>query len=157
MTAQVSETLIYQGQELMMCETPLDSYLIQKRIEFLSETTANWRGYKGTWEIKGSDEQGYRLYLVSLTANITGWKKVELDYLFPKYPEGVFAHWYSGRARCPRGKLLNYVHGGYASTYEEDLFFDFNEGVLQGTRLVKNEPHPPRNEDDYPPYLRRGA
>lgn len=157
MTAQASETLIYQGEELMMFETPLDIYLAQKKIQFQYETTANWRGYDGTWEIKGSDELGYRLYLVSLSANITGRQKVGLDYLFPEYPSGVFAHWYSGQARCPRGKLLNYIHGGYASTYEEDLFFDFKEGVLQGTRLVKNEPPPPRNEDDYPPYLRRGG
>ena len=25
--------------------------------------------------------------------------------------------WYSGTIRLPQGKLLNYVHGGYGSTY----------------------------------------
>jgi hypothetical protein len=157
MTAQASETLIYQGEELMMCETPLDIYLLQKKIQFQYETTANWRGYDGTWEIKGTDKLGYRLYLVELSANIAYQNRVGLDYLFPEYPNGVFAHWFSGEVRCPRGKLLNYVHGGYASTYEEDLFLNFNQGVLQGTRVVKNEPPPPVNRDDYPPYLKAGG
>jgi hypothetical protein len=40
--------------------------------------------------------------------------------------------------RCPRGKLLNYVHGGYASTYEEDLFIAVEKGVVTGERLLVN-------------------
>ena len=50
--------------------------------------------------------------------------------MFPGYPERVFAHWYSGRIRVPRGKLLKYVHAGYASIYERDLLLDFERGVL---------------------------
>lgn len=157
MTAQVTESLLFREEPLSMCSTPLDIYLIQHGIRFKSETTANWRGYKGHWEVKGSEEAGYRLYLVKLTACLEYPKKVGLDYLFPEFPNGVFAHWFSGEVRCPRGKLLNYVHGGYASSYEEDLFIEFKEGVLQGTRVVKNEPPTPRSEEDYPPFLRRGG
>ena len=157
MTAQVMESLIYKGEKLHMCATPLDIYLSQNGIRFQSESTANWRGYMGYWEIKGSDELGYRLYLVKLSACLTYSEHVGLDYLFPEFPNGVFAHWFTGEVRCPRGQLLRYVHGGYGSTYEEDLFLSFKKGVLQGTRLVKNEPPPPRSEVDYPSFLRRGG
>jgi hypothetical protein len=33
---------------------------------------------------------------------------------------------------------LNYVHGGYASTYEKDLFLTFSKGVLVSERTVVN-------------------
>ena len=66
------------------------------------------------------------------------WNEVTLLDVFPQFPEGLFAHWYSGELRCPRGKLLNYVHGGYMSTYEEDLFIEVQNGVVVGERLVVN-------------------
>jgi hypothetical protein len=157
MTAQSTESLLFKGENLQMCSTPLDEYLLQNNIRFEAESTANWRGYQGYWEVKGSEEIGYRLYLVSLSACLKYPKRVSLDYLFPDYPNGVFAHWFSGEIRCPKGDRLHYVHGGYASIYEEDLFLDFNQGVLQGTRVVKNEPPPPVNRDDYPPYLKVGG
>lgn len=157
MTAQTTESLLYKGEELHMCATPLDIYLSQNGIKFESASTANWRGYQGYWEVKGSDELGYRLYLVRLSACLKYPKRVGLDYLFPEFPNGVFAHWVTGELRCPQGKRLHYVHGGYGSTYEEDLFLSFKEGVLQGTRLIKNEPPPPRSQEDLPPFLRAGG
>ena len=57
--------------------------------------------------------------------------------LIAKY-DGVFAHWFTGELRCTRGKLLKYVHGGYASSYEQDLFIDVVRGVVVAERLVVN-------------------
>ncbi len=138
MTAQASELLIHQGQELSLCETPLDDYLASsgRHIEFEATSTALWRGYVGTWEIINN-----RLYLVALSSCMLVDNKhtdVALQDVFPQYPEGLFAHWYSGELRCPRGKLLNYVHGGYMSTYEEDLFINVQIGIVTGERVVVN-------------------
>jgi hypothetical protein len=157
MTAQSTESLLYKKENLQMCSTPLDVYLLQNNIRFEAENTANWRGYQGSWEIKGSEEVGYRLYLISLTACLKYPKKVGLDYLFPEFPNGVFAHWFSGEIRCPRGDRLHYVHGGYASIYEEDLFLEFQEGVLKGTRVVKNQAPTPIAQEDLPWFLRSGG
>jgi hypothetical protein len=157
MTAQSMESLVFKGERLRMCTTPLDIYLTQSGIKFYSESTANWRGYDGFWEIKGSEELGYRLYLVSLSASIAYQKRVGLDYLFPDYPNGVFAHWFTGEIRCPRGDRLRYVHGGYASIYEEDLFLEIQEGVLKGTRVIKNQAPTPIAQEDLPWFLRSGG
>jgi len=157
MTAQSMESLVFNGERLRMCTTPLDIYLVQRGIQFHSATTANWRGYNGSWEIKGSEELGYRLYLVELSASIEYKKYVGLDYLFPDYPNGIFAHWFTGEIRCPRGDRLHYVHGGYASIYEEDLFLEFQEGVLKGTRVVKNQAPTPTPQEDLPWFLRSGG
>ena len=138
MTAQAAEALIHKGEQLSLCSNPLGNYLecISSPIEFYAPSTALWRGYIGTWAI----EEGH-LYLVKLKGFVRKGDDVEdvgLSYLFPNYPDGVFAHWYSGELRCPMGELLNYVHGGYGSTYEQDLFIEVEKGVVMNERIVTN-------------------
>ena len=67
-----------------------------------------------------------------------GTCKVGLDALFAGYPDGVFAHWFTGELRCPAGALLHYEHAGYASRYERDLFIDVRQGLVLGQREVVN-------------------
>ena len=55
------------------------------------------------------------------------------DYLFPGKTK-VFADWYSGVMRIPHGKMMKYVHQGYASLYEKELFLRFESGVLVSYR-----------------------
>jgi len=40
------------------------------------------------------------------------------------------------------GKELEYVHMGYGSIYERDLFLKFEKGKLIGKRVVDNRPKP---------------
>ena len=138
MTAQFSEILHLRGEKLSLCSQPLDSYLdsAANPIKFEATSTALWRGYVGSWTIENN-----RLYLTKLSGNTQtdeGLKKVVLTDMFPGYPDGVFAHWYTGEMRCPQGELLKYVHGGYASSYEKDLFIDVRQGVVVGERVVEN-------------------
>ncbi len=147
MTAQISEKLIYKGEELSLCDEPLHYYLqtIEKDLKLEAPSTALWRGYVGTWTI----EDG-RLYLVKLKGfkeSTSGTTEIELGDLFPDYPDGVFAHWYTGELRCPMGGLLEYIHGGYASRYEMDLFLKIDKGILLSDRIVNNghaEPNAPQ-------------
>jgi hypothetical protein len=138
MTAQFTEILQLRGEELSLCSQPLDGYLdsAANPIKFKATSTALWRGYVGSWTIEND-----RLYLTKLSGNTQtdeGLKKVVLTDMFPGYPDGVFAHWYTGEMRCPQGELLKYVHGGYASSYEKDLFIDVRQGVVVGERVVEN-------------------
>ena len=138
MTAQSSETLLLRGEKLALCTEPLAEYLASggHPIKFDAQWTSCWRGYHGTWAIEGN-----RLYMVKLAGTSrtpTGWAERSLADLFPDYPDGVFAHWYSGELRCAKGKLLKYVHGGYASSYEQDLFIEIVRGEVVAERLVVN-------------------
>ena len=138
MTAQFSEHLLYQGQELTLCAEPLGPLLqfSGTTLKFEATCTALWRGYVGTWSIDND-----RLYLAKLSGNVVtdGQEhEVGLEALFPDYTDGVFAHWFTGVLRCPSGALLNYVHGGYASTYEKDLFLRVQRGVVLEERIVVN-------------------
>lgn len=139
MTAQVTEKLIINGKKFSMCTEPLQLLVAQNQLpKFRAFSTACWRGYVGSWEIKLDADKKRRLYLKSITGSFESGEEVNLQALFPDYPQGVFAHWFSGTIRCPDGKLLNYVHGGYASTYERDLFFEFDKGVLTSESVVEN-------------------
>ena len=150
MTAQVPEIQIFKGERLRMCATPLDAFLSQtsNKIESDSISSACWRGYVGVWEIIND-----RLYLKEI--NVDRWDPepdsdavddeeqdcpVEnvLGKIFPGYQDGVFAHWVTGKIRCPKGNLLKYFHGGYMSKFEEDLFLEFKAGVLVNEQIVIN-------------------
>jgi hypothetical protein len=125
MTAQAGERLIFNGEESWMAVEPLNYYLkTRDDIKFVSPSTACWRGYYGQWEIKNN-----KLYLIELQAYIEGYEEVGLNYIFPNQKE-VFADWFNGKIRIPQGKMLEYVHMGYASLYDKDLILVIKNGVL---------------------------
>jgi hypothetical protein len=67
--------------------------------------------------------------------------ELTVDFLFPGQKE-VFASWFTGTIRIPQGKQLNYIHAGYMSVYEEDLFLEFEAGILKSTNIVDNRKNP---------------
>lgn len=159
MTAQIPESLVYLGERLRLCSQPLDTYLKllgPRRPRFAATSTALWRGYIGAWRIEDD-----RLMLVALkmyTRPGGGWVEDDdesggspddeaeeagehdLRWLFPGVDGPVFADWYSGVLRATRGQMLRYVHAGYASLFEEDIFFSIHEGRLQSVETRRNEP-----------------
>ena len=145
MTAQVPDCLNYEGQRYEMFSNPLESFFDNDypRPEFKSPHTACWRGYEAEWEVDVDI-----LYLVGLV----GWvaddgdphpaniRKVGLEDLFPWASERVRATWFTGDLRLPQGKMLEYVHMGYGSTYEQDLILTFDKGKLI-RRIVEDNRH----------------
>jgi len=135
MTAQIAERLRYQGDDVAMCTNPLDDYFAMTGVSphFVPNCSALWRGYVGRWEI--ADD---RLYLIGLDGTLEGGAKASIETIFPGSEDRVFAHWYSGTIRIPQGKELEYVHMGYGSTFERDLFLDVERGVVVATRVQHN-------------------
>lgn len=138
MTAQFTEVLRHRGETLSLCTYPLGVYWksSSNRIDLQSTSTGCLRGYVGTWEISGG-----RLYLVRFWGNRQGpsdFEEVGLSDVFPGYPDGVFAHWFTGELRCPKGARLRYVHSAFESKYEKDLLITVRSGVVINERLVVN-------------------
>ena len=136
MTAQATEILLYEGSELHMCATPLGSYfaLGGNRPEFVSPHTGLWRGYIGHWEIVDD-----RLYLRGLEGALTDGSQASLATVFPDARDKVFAHWFNGTLRIPKGRCLEYVHQGFFSTYEQDLLLKIERGSVVKKRLFYNK------------------
>jgi hypothetical protein len=61
-----------------------------------------------------------------------------MESVFPGFTDRVFAHWFSGRLRIPQGKRLEYVHMGYASTYERDVLLTLQNGVVVAKEVRVN-------------------
>ena len=130
MTAQFSESLRYQDEDVSLFTEPLGSYFAMggHRPGFQKLTTSLHRGYVGSWEILDG-----RLYLVKLEATLMSMRQANLETLFPGFADRVFAHWYSGTLRIPRGELLRYVHGGWGGVYERDEMVQVERGVVRRT------------------------
>ena len=134
MTAQVHETLIYDGNETSMAfcpplpeNNPRVKMLTDEEIEEddasgIVFSTACWRQYIGTWEIKGG-----RFYL----------KGIEGRYQLGG-SEPLFADWFTGVLRIPRGEMLQYVHMGYGSVFEEEVHVKIEQGVVTDTKVIDN-------------------
>jgi hypothetical protein len=126
MTAQISDILIYKNEELCIASEPLSDYLAKVKLphKLVAPNTACWRGYYAKWAIDNK-----KLFLIKWQGYILDYQKVDIQYIFPG-EEVVFAKWYTGEIRIGMGDLVSYVHGGYASVYEGDMFLIFENGEL---------------------------
>lgn len=142
MTAQVPDTLLFRGKTWPLCAQPLYRYLTRlrksRRPQFAPSSTSNWRGYTATWEIRGD-----MLHLVGLEGALrtpSGVVEATLQTALPWVKESLAATWVTDDLRCVEGRLLTYIHAGYASRYERDRLFRFEGGKLVDEFLVLNPP-----------------
>lgn len=142
MTAQVQEALRFRGKDYGMAACPLEGafHTLRPRPAFVFPHTACWRGYVGTWEVRDD-----RLHLVDLAGQVVdgetqGHRHCGLADVFPEAPSsgGVFADWVTDWLRVPDGEMLHYVHMGFGSQYERDLFLGVHLGRLVAVRTVDN-------------------
>ena len=183
MTAQTPDSIRFQprGATHPLCENPLDSFLRARGLKKSRGgmmSTANWRGYVATWLL-----QRDRLWLTAISSNglIVDRRQSEaeaeadadadvpgeldgrpftVDGLFPdedRPPEmPVFAEWYSGELRIPEGEMIQYVHGGYGTTYERDRLILIERGRFVRSWVRKNDP-PPSPEEQLQAFKERQA
>lgn len=137
MTAQAHELLIIEGKQTSMayCPSipdnhphiqclgyPLDDIPRQENVPRVVFSTACWRRYIGTWELKDG-----KFYL----RDIKGIYKLTSD-------EPIFADWVTAVLRIPDGDVLHYVHMGFGSVYEFENHIKIEEGIVVDERRVDN-------------------
>lgn len=132
MTAQVHEKLKYEGKKtsINFCPSLPEN---DPRIKILDDdeigktdsvifSTACWRQYIGSWEIKDD-----KFYLVSLKGRLK---------IVGKSP--ILADWFSGVIRIPKGEELHYVHMGFGTIYEEEIHVKIEKGIVVKSKTVNN-------------------
>ena len=135
-TAQRGDLLLLDGKKYTIFTNPLEPYLERHR-DRLPETTVVstglWRGYVATWEVK----DGHLLLVdVAMLKSVKSGEKdwsTELSSVMPQMFPGekaVAADWFSGHIIIPNGKLVRYVHMGYASIYKRYIMLRVEKGVL---------------------------
>lgn len=81
---------------------------------------ATWR--HGRSRITGS--------LVGVRGQLADGTQFDPAWVFPDEPLPVLAKWFTGTLKLPLGNLLEYVHMGFASFYEDELRLTVERGVL---------------------------
>ncbi|MCF8222307.1 MAG: hypothetical protein K9J25_04110 [Bacteroidales bacterium] len=135
MTAQATDIIIYRGEKSRLCNNPLEQlWKFEKfeRPDFNLRSTGNWRGYIATWEIKYDN-----LYLVGIKEDDPEFPRELIDFFPETRGKPVKAWWYTGKLRIVRGKIVNYIHGGYGSSYEKEIYLIVRSGKVKD-RHIKN-------------------
>ena len=140
MTAQAPERIILDGRPRSLYADPLYELAEQCQLDLAHpqyRSTANHRGYIGTWEIRDR-----RLCLVHLCWD--GRDEVPVSdelrgRLFQaSRSEGfpVHAHWFNGWFRISIGKRLIYSHHGWSHWFERERVMHFRNGEMVRDREV---------------------
>ena len=120
-----------------------DDKLFLKEISGVAEVTDLAKYKAGRIQLRKLLKQGgiaakqHGKLLEKLREEFTEQKEIDIQFLY-QTSEPVFADWFTGVLRVPRGEMLEYVHMDYFSVFEEDMFFEFSNGILQGMKVVKN-------------------
>lgn len=137
-TGQYGDILIIGKDTAWINSNPLEIYFEKKgsrkidSTEMYENCTALWRGYVATWRLENK-----RLYLIRVQIDYCGDNPIDVDLTKEFGSNYVFANWVSEIIVRPKGKLLQYVHMGYLSIYEEELFYNFKKGILTNTKNKK--------------------
>lgn len=141
-TSQRPDKLFYKGIEYDLFSNPLEIYFEKnpdKRPRHVYggvviESTDLWRGYVATFEIKDNklivkDIQIHCVDTAVGSSQDISWESVIIE-VFPEQKE-IEVDWFTGLLVLPLGNLMNYVHMGYGSTYENYILLEINEGNLK--------------------------
>jgi hypothetical protein len=144
-TAQFPDKINYNGKEYNLNSNPLEVYFEKnpnKKPKSEVRSSALWRGYIATFEIIDNQlflkdiEIQYR-DTTSKGSNNSNWKSV-LNEVFADQ-KNIQVDWYTGLLVIPQGKVVNYVHMGYSSTYQHYTILELNKGVLTQEKQFKSK------------------
>jgi hypothetical protein len=144
-TAQFPDKINYNGKEYNLNSNPLEVYFEKnpnKRPKSEVRSSALWRGYVATFEIIDNQlflkdiEIQYR-DTTSKGSNNSNWKSV-LNEVFADQ-KNIQVDWYTGLLVLPQGKVVNYVHMGYGSTYQHYTILELDKGVLTQEKQFKRK------------------
>lgn len=132
-TPQFPDKIIYGGKAYNLNSNPLEPYFQiypDRRPKGGTISTALWRGYVATFEIVDSQlvvkDIQIQSFQDSAGHSYRRWKSVMLE-VFPGQTN-VPLKWWSGLLVLPHGKLINYVHMGYGSTYKKYILLAIDKG-----------------------------
>ncbi len=144
-TAQYSDKIVYKGKEFNLNSNPLESYFDKypaKRPKDGVMSTALWRGYVATFEIRDN-----QLFLKDIEIKLRDtinkadnnfiWKSV-ISEVFPDQ-KNIKIDWFTGLLILPHGEIVNYVHMGYGSTYEQYTLMEVDQGDLKKEKQFNNK------------------
>lgn len=144
-TAQVPDYLIIGVDTLRIQSNPLEEYFKKNPIPenlITSMSTANWRGYIAYFKLLDNKLVVENIYKEDYKEGNNG----KSDYFLTSIYKDIFGEkanfdcdFYSGLLICPSGKMLEYVHMGYSSLYENYNLIEIKKGVNIKSKKLSGE------------------
>src|SRR5215203_741588 len=142
-TAQYPDKIYYDGKEYMLHSNPMESYFEkhpEKKPSGGIMSSALWRGYVATFEIASGE---LRLRDIQIMVRKEGSESFETEWksaLGDVIPKGQMLKidWFTGLLVLPYGKIVNYVHMGYGSTYESYILLEITAGAMGRSKQFSN-------------------
>jgi len=137
-TAQAPEKLIYKGKEYPLFVEPLNEYFKRHPEKWPRPTvvsTGLWRGYIATFEIRNNE-----LFLKDIEVEAyTEENKYSTNSILSEFLAGkpeLKIDWFSGLLIIADGKMIEYVHMGFGSIYENYILIEIKNGnFVKETRM----------------------
>jgi hypothetical protein len=141
MTAQSPERIIIDGRPRALYADPIGDLLESRGVRFKDHvkvlTTACWRCYRGTWEIR--DGALYLVHFSLMQSRETPLTRAARERLFQATDATSFpmkAVWFTGVLRVAIGKRLIYSHHGWSSWFERERVLHIRAGDVVRDREV---------------------
>ncbi|WPO79470.1 hypothetical protein [Flavobacterium sp. KACC 22761] len=134
-TAQVPDYLIVGKDTLRIQSNPLEGYLKDHPIPenlITSVSSANWRGYIAYFKFLNGKLVVENIYKEDYVEKENGNSSSSLVSIYKEIfgkQKNFECNFYSGLLICPSGKMLQYVHMGYSSLYENYELIEIKNGV----------------------------
>jgi hypothetical protein len=153
-TAQAPDKIIYNGKEYKLHTNPMDAYFLKfpdKKPNTGIISSGLWRGYIATFEIADN-----ALYLkdIEKLQKVEGAEKFETEmksFFSDIVPAGkkLKVDWFTGILVLPYGKVVNYIHMGYASTYENYILLEIESGDFKKSKEFNAQEYAKFKERQY--------
>jgi len=137
-TAQVPDYIVLDGKRELLHTNPLNDFLTAQNSRRLpggaTITSAKWRGYLATWEVRNGRLLLTRIDVELLDSVAPAGERSTRSHnalcdLFPGDSD-VPATWFTGNLIIPRGDLIRYAHLGYASIYQQYTILEVVSGMI---------------------------
>jgi hypothetical protein len=153
-TAQYPDNLVYKGKTYALFTNPLESYFEKypdKRPKDGISSTALWRGYVATFEMRDN-----HLLINDIQIEVVKEDSETFEYEWKSVIHEVFPDssqrkidWFTGVLVLPQGKLVNYVHMGYGSTYKKYLLIEIANGIFKQELKFNHKQYSAFKKDQY--------
>lgn len=143
-TAQIPDFLISGKDTLSIHSNPLDEYFKIKPIPknlLTSFSSANWRGYIAYFKFINDELVVENIYK-RISYKDNNENKIKLISIYKDVfgdTQNFKCTFFNGLLTCPFGNIVEYVHMGYASSYENYKLIEINNGLKIKEKDLTNE------------------
>jgi hypothetical protein len=155
-TAQYPDKIFYNGKKYALHTNPMEEYFKRfpdRKPKSGIISSALWRGYVATFEISDNS-----LFLKDVEIEVsketgdkrsfeTEWKSV-LPEVVPDNKK-LKIDWFTGLLVLPYGEVVNYVHMGYGSTYENYILLEIDKGDFKRAKEYDHKQYEMFKERQY--------